>query len=265
MQWYHDICVGIRKDDPIGIWVCLNCRKVPENLKQDICDLKHEVGEIKQSTRSILIAIESISSKLVNGLENVNDRITSVTRQINSKELCITESLEGLQSVTNGLKTTLDQKSCQIINKTTAVFEKVKAHEENFKNLKETHNQPQVQQTINPNRSQNHQNKSDYRNPINNTNQNNTKTKKIPKPVEESKVAKPKPKYQKDKILNQSSSNESHLTSEEHEVIDLTNKPTKAIHKPTLLVGSSILKGIKIRDLNPNVAIKHTQGQPLIL
>ena len=178
MQWYHEICVGIRKDDPIGIWVCLNCRKVPENLKQDICDLKHEVGEIKQSTRSILIAIESISSKLVNGLENVNDRITSVARQINSKELCITESLEGLQSVTNGLKTTLDQKSCQIINKTTAVFEKVKAHEENFKNLKETHNQPQVQQTINPNRSQNHQNKSDYRNPINNTNQNNTKTKK---------------------------------------------------------------------------------------
>ena len=85
---------------------------------------------MNESTKSILKAIEHISSKHANSLENVNDRITSVSRQINSKELCITESLESLQTVTSGLKTSLAQKSCQIINKTTAVFEKIKAHEE---------------------------------------------------------------------------------------------------------------------------------------
>ena len=77
---------------------CVTGRSVPIDMKQDkfIYDLKHEVWEIKQSTNSILKAKESISSKLANSHENVNDRITSVSRQINSKALCITESLESL-------------------------------------------------------------------------------------------------------------------------------------------------------------------------
>ena len=260
MHWYHETCVGIRKDDPIGIWVCVSCRNVPKDIKQDIYDLKHEVGEIKQSTNSILRAIENIYSKLSNGLENVNDRITSVARQINSKELCITESLESLQTVTNGLKTSFDQKSCQIINKTTAVFEKVKAHEENFKNIKMIPDQHQDQQTMNPNKTQNRPSKPDYTKPKNNTNLTNAKSKKIRKPMEETKVTTPKPKYQTEKTTQHSSPGELHSTNDEHEVIDLTNKPTKVIHKPTLLVGSSILKGVKTSDLNPNVAIKSFPG-----
>ena len=135
LHWYHETCVGIKKDDPIGIWVCLACRKVPTDLKQDISSLKYEVDEIKQSTQSILKAIKGLATKLENSLENVNDRLTSVTRQINSKELCITESLDSLQSVTDSLKTSLDQKSCQILNKTTAVFDKVKAHTETLNKI----------------------------------------------------------------------------------------------------------------------------------
>ena len=258
MHWYHETCVGIKKDDPIGIWVCMTCRNVPIDMKQDIRDLKHEVCEIKQSTKSILKAIENISSKLANSLENVNDRITSVSRQINSKELCITESLESLQTVTSGLKTSLDQKSCQIINKTTAVFEKVKAHEENFKNLKVTPNHPMSQQTNIPNKPQTQPSKSDMKNPKNNANPNNTQSKRIRKPVEETQNSSSKRKSQRGRELN--SYSESHSTSEEHETIDLTNRPTKVIHNPTLLVGSSILKRIKISNLNPNVAIKTFPG-----
>ena len=182
-----------------------------------------------------------------------------MSRQINSKELCITESLESLQTVTSGLKTSLDQKSCQIINKTTAVFEKVKVHEENFKTLKGTTNQPPVQQTINQNISQTQPSKSDYRNPRSNANPNREQSRKIRKPSDENIHSNSKRKFHKGNA-EQKSSNESHSTTEEHETIDLTNRPTRVIHKPTFLVGSSILKGIKISDLNTNVAIKTFPG-----
>ena len=35
MLWYHQLCVGIGKDDPIGIWVCLNCRSVPTSIQNE--------------------------------------------------------------------------------------------------------------------------------------------------------------------------------------------------------------------------------------
>ena len=64
MHWYHETCVGIKKDDPIGIWVCLACRKVPTGLKQDISSLRHEIDEIKQSTKYVLKTIEGLAAKL---------------------------------------------------------------------------------------------------------------------------------------------------------------------------------------------------------
>ena len=32
MSWYHDLCMGIKKDEPVGIWLCPNCRTVPQDV-----------------------------------------------------------------------------------------------------------------------------------------------------------------------------------------------------------------------------------------
>ena len=28
--WFHDTCVGIEKDEPIGLWMCKSCRDIPQ-------------------------------------------------------------------------------------------------------------------------------------------------------------------------------------------------------------------------------------------
>lgn len=145
--------------------------------------MKYEVDEIKQSTQSILKAIKGLATKLENSI--VNDRLTSVTRQINSKELCITESLDSLQSVTDRLKTSLDQKSCQILNKTTAVFDKVKAHTETLNKIT---NNPQARQNIDRNKSYKNPNETDNRITRNNVNTNTTNDRQIRKPKETAPV-----------------------------------------------------------------------------
>ena len=34
MSWYHEQCVGVGKDEPVGVWLCLSCRKVPQRLQE---------------------------------------------------------------------------------------------------------------------------------------------------------------------------------------------------------------------------------------
>ena len=135
IKWYHETCVGIKENDPIGVWVCPVCRNVPSEIKNDISCLARGFGDIKQCTQSIVKAIESLSSTLQNNIGNINDRLTSISKQINSTELCISESIETLQVSTNNIKTTLDNKTCQILNKTTAVFDKVKTYSQNSKEV----------------------------------------------------------------------------------------------------------------------------------
>ena len=49
----------------------------------------------------------------------------------------MSESLESLSSTANSLKTNIDKKSCQIINKTTAIYDTVKSQTENIKTIAE--------------------------------------------------------------------------------------------------------------------------------
>ena len=123
MQWFQEQCVGITKDEPVGLWLCPTCRNIPSSLINDINSLKQDVDNLKTCTKSILTAIHGLSSKLENSISGLNDRLTSIIRQINGKDLSITESTESLSATTNDLKTSFDQKSCQILNKTTAVFD----------------------------------------------------------------------------------------------------------------------------------------------
>ena len=76
------------------------------------------------------------------------NQLTAMSRQINSKELCISESIENLQTTTNNLKSSMEQKTNQIFNKSTAVYDKLKSHIETLKTITCTSPKPQsVDQT----------------------------------------------------------------------------------------------------------------------
>ena len=107
-RWFHETCVGITDDEPVGIWLCQTCRDVPMSIKQNISNMKKEISDLKECTKNILKAVKDLSSKVENSLECVNDRITSLSTQINAKDLCISESIENLQDTTGHIKKSLD-------------------------------------------------------------------------------------------------------------------------------------------------------------
>lgn len=132
MTWYHEQCVGIDKDESVGLWLCLSCKNVPQELRTEISCLTKDVDQLKQSTCSILSAVGELSSKLENCIGGINDRITALNKQINLHDMNITETIDNLSSTASNMKNNFDKKSTQILNKTSAVFEKVKLHANNL-------------------------------------------------------------------------------------------------------------------------------------
>ena len=89
---------------------------------------------MKKSTLSAVSAITGLATKLEQNIGSLKDQLTAMSRQINSIELCITESIENLQTTTNNLKSSMDQKTNQIFNKSTAVYDKLKISHRNPQN-----------------------------------------------------------------------------------------------------------------------------------
>ena len=256
--WFHEVCVGIKKEDPVGIWACLTCRNVPVEIKQDLNSLKQEVDQLKVYTQTIVKAVANLSTKLEGSLGSINDRLTSVTRQINSKELCLSESLDNLQTTTNSIKTSLDQKSCQILNKTAAVFDKLKAQTENEKNSLSTGGKitKQREQT---------KPRSESENRISNTGNSIKQNGPIhrPKSTQQDSKSKPRLQTQQNSEIGQTRLKKPQFTNtvgSETEPIDLTSKSRKIISKSTLIAGSSILKRIKTHELNTYTAVRTFPG-----
>ena len=133
MLWYHETCVGISKDDPVGIWFCPACRCIPPALSSGIKTLKDDVDSLKQSTLSILATIQGLSKSIESSIGNLNDRFTALQRQINAKDLCVTEKLESLSNSTDNIKTAYVQKACKLLNKTTAIYDKLKEQSDDIK------------------------------------------------------------------------------------------------------------------------------------
>ena len=75
MSW----CVGVGKDDPNEIWLCLSCRSVPENVQNEISSLKNDVNQLKITTELILSSVNKLSTRLENSIGGINDRITALT------------------------------------------------------------------------------------------------------------------------------------------------------------------------------------------
>ena len=60
MTWYNDLCMGIKKDEPVGIWHCPNCRSVQQDVQNSIDSLKTDVNQLKRTTNLILSSMNSI-------------------------------------------------------------------------------------------------------------------------------------------------------------------------------------------------------------
>ena len=253
MNWYHEMCVWISKNDPIGLWFCLACRTIPQTLTTGINSLKADVDNLKQSTQSILSAVKSLSTTLESSVGNLNDRLTALQRQINAKDLCITEELENLSNTTNSIKTSYDQKSCQILNKTTAVFEKVKEQSDKIKTISESTNY-----TKQPNKEKNEQKQQsestrqkNIPNKLNHKQQNSNNKQDVTKKQTSNSETKAE-RFRKPKSFK-------HL-SIDSEPIDLTHDTKKSIKESALLVGSSIFKTIKNKDLKTNATVRSFPG-----
>ena len=64
---------------------------MPTELKTDIYSLKGEFVEIKKCTQSVVKAKEVLSTIFENTIGGLMDQMTSMSRQMNGKELSITE------------------------------------------------------------------------------------------------------------------------------------------------------------------------------
>ena len=168
--------------------------------------------------------MKSLSTTLESSVGYLNDRLTALQRQINAKDLCITEELENLSNTTNSIKTIYDQKSCQILNKTTAVFEKVteqsdkiKTISESTKYTKQPKNEPKQQSEST--RQKNIPNKLNHKRPNLNNKQGVTKKQTSNSETKAERFRKPK--------------SFKHL-SIDSEPIDLSHDTKKSIKESTL-------------------------------
>lgn len=259
VQWFHETCVGITDDEPIGIWLCQSCRDIPTSIKQNVSSMKNEINDLKECTKNILKAVQDLSTKVENSFGCVNDRITSLITQINGKDICISESIESLQGTANNIKTSLDRKSCTILNKTTAVLDKIKSKTETTTTTtKTTSNKQSADKNIMTPKNMS-ASTSETKATRSNTNSAQNKRLKKPKPkrpTQNKNIGKPKASQKG----NQYSSQTAQETDDEIDQIDLTTSPKKSINQSTLLIGSSILKRVRTNELNSDTTVRSFPG-----
>ena len=249
--WFHDICVGLGKDEPIGIWLCPCCRNVAQSVQNEVVNLKNDVKNLQESTKSILLAVQGLSTKFETCIGVINDRLTSLSNQIKIKDRFMTDSLETLSSSTNNIKTVFDQKSNQILNKTSAVLDKLKTQVDSVDKTNKQ-SKPSQKSEVVPENYLSECEKSE-KNVMTNASQNILKPIKHSLPIVKT-TNKNKPINKQTNNQNNSPSRSAlqsrHLNTHMNTTtIDLTDSVSskKSINQSTLLVGSSIFKHLKVR------------------
>ena len=249
VTWYHDQCVGLSKDEPVGVWLCVSCRQVPQGLQDSLVDIKTDVELLKETSESVITILKSLSAEVTTSIQSINDKLSALSKQINCNDKKVAESLETLNVASDNIKTGFEQKTCQILNKTTSIMDKIKHYNETPK-LTPTNLVAGVTPTNNSNEKQN---KSTD---VTNVDRNAQKQLTTQKGASQNKQQPKKTNHKKTtNITDQHNINED-------ETIDLTKTatPKKQINQSTLLVGSSILKGVKTNDLNKNTAVRTFPG-----
>ena len=95
-------------------------------LLNDVSGLKTEVKTTRDCTDSIQTAIDGLSTKLENSVGEIHDKIAALSNQIKSNDLSVSDSIENLTVTTSTIKISVEEKADQILNKTKAVFDKMK-------------------------------------------------------------------------------------------------------------------------------------------
>ena len=90
MSWYHELCVGVKKDEPVGIWLCLSCRQVPQGLQSSITALTTDVQQLKVSTSSIISTLEKHVNKHLMAYMNKYNLIHESQSGFRQKHSCQT-------------------------------------------------------------------------------------------------------------------------------------------------------------------------------
>ena len=212
---------------------------------------------------SILSAVGELSTKLENCIWGINDRIPALNKQINLHDVNIIEAIGNLFSTASNMKNNFDKKSTQILNKTYAVFEKVKLREKSLTNNTGVSADATASQSIKLTACS-----------TNNKPKVITVRQKLVKPSKSklrpsSRIGRPQlqtqckqQKQQVQQVQNQQHSQQMNNSNNQSQVFDLTQtyKPRKFIKQSTLLVGSSILKNVKTNQLHENTAVRIFPG-----
>ena len=250
MSWFHEQCMGLSKTEPVGVWSCLSCRVFPATVTSELSHLKSDINDLKKSTSCILTAVHDLTSMMERSIKNINDRITALNRHMSTNDKSLTGVLETLSTTTNTIKSNLDQKSCQILNKTSAVLDKVKTS----KSEKPKQNVTTEVRDLTSVSSETTRNKQQ------------TKLTQFHKTPQTAGNSRPKQTERVNKIHEKQTSRNLTVPKQKQSRpivdVDLTqsHQQTKTIKQSTLLVGSSILKNVKTNELNRNTTVRSFPG-----
>ena len=254
MSWYHELCVGVKKDEPVGIWLCLSCRQVPQGLQSSITALTTDVQQLKVSTSSIISTLGCLTAQVTSGIESINDKLTALSNQVNRNDRKVTETLESINAASENIKSSYDQKTCQILNKTSTIIDKIKQHSEKVNHVPTQTNAKSASETVNTIKTTSSSSSVVEQNQQKQTETpRNQKQNLNGKPVTKSKVTNSGPHQRTERQT---------LPTEEIETVDLTKspKPKRQIYQSTLLVGSSITKDIQVNELKKHTAVRSFPG-----
>ena len=86
MNWYHDQCVGLDKDEPIGVWLFVLCHQVPQVLQDNLIDIKTDVEQLKESSKPKITIVSTLSMEVSKNIQGINDKLTALRKQISCND-----------------------------------------------------------------------------------------------------------------------------------------------------------------------------------
>ena len=103
--------------------------KHPNELQNVIKCTKDEVQEQKNTTQLILSAAHELAKKMESNTAGINDN--AISKQVKANDKQTSESIQSVATATDKVKTIVEQKSCQILNTTITILDKVQTHNDN--------------------------------------------------------------------------------------------------------------------------------------